>query len=76
MVAMLQSHRAVDDHRPPENHDGALRWQEVGADAWRHQIARRQEDPVGRIVAVFVNDLVRRQRRPADIIVAAAPIDP
>ena len=76
MIAMLKPYRAIDDHRPSENDDCALWRQEVDAHAWRHQIARRQEDPVTRIVVVFVDHLIRRQRRPADIVVAPAPIDP
>ena len=76
MIAMFEPYRAIDDDRPSENDNGALWRQEVGAHAWRDQIARRQEDPVGRIIVVFVDEFIRRQRRPADIIIAAAPIDP
>ena len=76
MVAMLESNRAIDDYSAPEDHDRTLWRQEVGAHAWCDQIARRQEDPVARIVVVFVDHLIRRQRRPADIVVTAAPIDP
>src|SRR6185312_9652767 len=75
-VAMLEPDGAIDDHRPSENDNRALRRQEVAPYARRHQIARRQKDPVGRIIVVFVDDLVRRQWRPADIVVTAAPIDP
>ena len=33
MIAMLEPHRAIDDHCPSENDDSALRWQEIGAHA-------------------------------------------
>ena len=76
MIAMFEPYRAIDDDGPSEDDDGALWRQEVGAQARRDQVARRHEDPVGGIIVVFVDQLIRRQRRPADIIVAAAPIDP
>src|SRR5207342_356804 len=42
VVAMLESHRAVDDYSAPEDHDRTLWRQEIGAHARCHQITRRQ----------------------------------
>jgi hypothetical protein len=75
-VTMLESDGAIDDHGSPENDDRPLRREEIGTETGRNQVARRQEDPVGRIVVVFVDDLVGRQRCPADIVIAATPVDP
>src|SRR5512139_34065 len=75
-VSMLEAHCAVDDHGPSENNKRALRRQEIAAHARRHQMARRQEGPISRAVLILIDDLVRWQRRPADIVITATPIDP
>src|SRR5216683_5642429 len=66
--------RAVHRHGVLET-VGPPRWrQQDGRDAGCDQIARLYETPELRII--LDHDIVGGQRRPADILVATAPIDP
>ena len=75
-AAAAVADRTVDHARAPESAGAPRLRHHVTAPARRGQIARRDEHPIGRVVVVLFNDLVGRQRRPADIIAAVAPIDP
>lgn len=75
-VVMLNPHRPVDDDGLPKHENGTLRRQNVRIYSRRHHVTRLHEDPIRWIVIVRVDDIVGRQRRPADVIVATAPVDP
>ena len=67
---------AVDDAAVAENRRPSLRRHNVCAPARRGQIARRDEHPDRRLGFVLDLDVIRRQGRPADIVVAVTPVDP
>ena len=69
-------HRAVDQAGFAQDDHAAVPRHEVGAHARLGDIAQRHEHPVVRLLVVSVHQVVRRQRRPADIVAAIAPIDP
>src|SRR6266516_2793840 len=66
----------VHDHRLADEHVVFARRQDHVNDARRQAIAITNEDPHLRPLLDLDQDLVGRQRRPADAIPAAAPIDP
>jgi hypothetical protein len=67
---------AIDDYRGAQHIAGALKRDVVSAQPRRHDETRLDEGPIRRFVVVFIDHVIGRQRRPADISVATAPIDP
>jgi len=68
--------RAVHQHRAAHETAAAAARVVVPVRRRQEQITRRDEGPVHRTVVVVVDDVVRRQRRPADRLVAVAPVHP
>lgn len=68
--------RPVDDHRRADDVADARGRHEVSPHARRRDVTRLHERPVCRIVVVFVDHVVGRQRRPADKAITTPPIDP
>src|SRR5262249_32042710 len=54
---------------------GGLRSQDHSCDIGREELAGLDKGPIPRLIADLHDDVVGRQRRPADLLRAAAPLD-
>lgn len=76
IMIMLHNDSPIDDDGIVQYDHGALRRHDVIVDARCRDVARAHKNPIRRIVVVFVDHVIGRQRRPADVVAAATPIDP
>ncbi len=75
-VALAEDDRTIDHDGFANNYLALTQRHDHQRKTRCQQITRLHEGPIGRIVAIFDNNLVRRQRRPTDILRAPAPVDP
>ena len=74
--ATLDPHRTVDEAGFAQHDHAAIPRHKMTAQLRLADIAQRHVHPVVRLLVVGVDQIVRRQRRPADVVAAIAPVDP
>lgn len=76
LSAITENNGAIDHNGVANNHVVLAPRQDQRSKTESQKIARPQKGPIVRILAILDNNFVRRQRRPADIFRAPAPVDP
>ena len=69
-------HRAIDDMSPAQNDGTSKRWHVVSSQARRADETCRHEHPVSGFDLICLDQFVGRERCPARVFIAIAPVDP